>query len=359
MSHAAAVARGTDVVAPAPLDTCFSIAFQHSPQPSTIARLTDGTLLEANQSFCDLIGRRRDQILGQSTHALGVWTNALERQRALSAVHLGQSFTIPRHWIRCSNGERRLCRISVLPITLDDELHLVSHFTDITTEHRAQVRLDAGTRILEAALASTRDAVCVVDAHQQVVQFNDALMRLHGFESREQCRAALESPWKSFEVLAADGRTLSFSEWPLIEFQPAGFDPAEVEHGVDQPDQMGGRCFELVQTLRLLGGGSQAPDHRGECDDPVQRRSDVVADVGQECRLGPIGGLGGPGGAGKVCGSFPDLSFKVLLLLSNSLFLLALLAGIARGQDAAEMVAVVADDRRETDAAVDLSLIHI
>lgn len=215
MSHAAAVARGTDVAAPASLDAGFSIAFQHSPQPSTIARLTEGTLLEANQSFCELIGRRRDQILGQSTHALGVWTNALERQRALSAVRLGQSFTIPRHWIRCSNGERRLCRISVLPITLDDELHLVSHFTDITTEHRAQVRLDEGTRILEAALASTRDAVCVVDAHQQVVQFNDALMRLHGFESREQCRAALESPWKSFEVLAADGRTLSFSEWPL------------------------------------------------------------------------------------------------------------------------------------------------
>ena len=204
-----------EVTAPLLSDACYSTAFHYAPVPTAISHMEDGTLLDANQAFCELIGLPREQILGRLTHSLGLWSSAMERQRTVSALRLGQTFTFPRHWVRRSNGDRRLCHVSVHAMRSDNGPHLVSYFTDVTAEHRAKGMLNDGVRILEAALASTRDAVCIVDTKQKTFKFNNAVVQLHGFESRDQCMAALANPSDYFEFRTVRGEALAPEDWPL------------------------------------------------------------------------------------------------------------------------------------------------
>ena len=76
----------------------------------------------------------------------------------------------------------------------------------------------------------------------------------------------------------------------------AGFDLGDVQHGVDQVEQVLGADQDLVQVLGLLLGQHAfgfAADDAGEADDGVERRAQLVAHVGQEGALGLVGLFGG------------------------------------------------------------------
>jgi hypothetical protein len=71
-----------------------------------------------------------------------------------------------------------------------------------------------------------------------------------------------------------------------MKLHPPRLDLGEVENVVDQSEQVPGgaehaveRLDVLLQCLRIL------PQHLGDADDGVQRRTQFVAHIGQELRL--------------------------------------------------------------------------
>ena len=78
--------------------------------------------------------------------------------------------------------------------------------------------------------------------------------------------------------------------------QAAGLDLGDVEHVVDEAEQVAGGRLDLAQVgqqlglaqiLQLLAEHLGVPDHRGE------RRAQLVAHIGQELAFREVGGLGG------------------------------------------------------------------
>lgn len=57
----------------------MKILFDASPDPMTVARLSDGTLLMVNQAWCDLTGVAAPEALGRTGGDLGLWTSAMDR----------------------------------------------------------------------------------------------------------------------------------------------------------------------------------------------------------------------------------------------------------------------------------------
>ena len=72
------------------------------------------------------------------------------------------------------------------------------------------------------------------------------------------------------------------AEGNLLQIQFAGLDLAEVQDVVEDPQQVGGGAADLAQVVLLLGRELGAQGQRGQADDGVHRRADLVAHVGQE-----------------------------------------------------------------------------
>mmetsp|Transcript_96387 Transcript_96387/g.267836 ORF Transcript_96387/g.267836 Transcript_96387/m.267836 type:complete len:597 (+) Transcript_96387:999-2789(+) len=76
-----------------------------------------------------------------------------------------------------------------------------------------------------------------------------------------------------------------------LELHLAGLDLGEVEHVVDDAQQMLGRIGDLLQPLLLHRLDGVALGQVGQADDGVHRRADLMADGGQEGRLVRVGRL--------------------------------------------------------------------
>jgi len=91
------------------------------------------------------------------------------------------------------------------------------------------------------------------------------------------------------------------------DFESAGLDAGEVEHVVDEAEEVcaGGVDDAEAFALPRRGGLVRGEDLR-VADDGVERRAQFVAHAGDEVALGTRGGLGGVAGEGEVGGAGLD-----------------------------------------------------
>jgi hypothetical protein len=99
----------------------------------------------------------------------------------------------------------------------------------------------------------------------------------------------------------AGGRQLQMEiEFGLLARDLPGLYLGEVEQVVDQPEQRAARCGDRPHHVLLLRLQGHGPEQIGHADDPVERRSDLVAHVGQEAALGAACLLGLALGLGQL-----------------------------------------------------------
>ncbi len=60
--------------------------FQTSQDALNISRLSDGNIVDVNKSFLDLTGFQREEVIGRTTEALGIWVNPSERQGIIDGL---------------------------------------------------------------------------------------------------------------------------------------------------------------------------------------------------------------------------------------------------------------------------------
>ena len=81
-----------------------------------------------------------------------------------------------------------------------------------------------------------------------------------------------------------------------IERHAAGLDLRHVENVVDDFEQIVAACQDIAGVFLVLGMAERAEQrllhHLGEADDGVERRAQLVADIGEELGFGAIGRFG-------------------------------------------------------------------
>ena len=84
---------------------------------------------------------------------------------------------------------------------------------------------------------------------------------------------------------------LAEGERGRFDVQLPGLDLREVEDVVDQREQRLAAAADRSQVFALLGSERRAGEELGHADDRVHRRADLVAHVGQELALEPVGAV--------------------------------------------------------------------
>lgn len=78
-----------DEGAPSDYLSLFFTLFEDSPDGVLILGLDDAIILEANPAFLQMIGRRRDEVIGRTSPELDMWVDLKERETLLTRPQSG------------------------------------------------------------------------------------------------------------------------------------------------------------------------------------------------------------------------------------------------------------------------------
>ena len=124
----------------------FSAVFHQSPLANSLTRVSDGLLVDANDAWLSLTGYEREEVIGKSTLALGLWGDPAKRQDALASLKQTGAPVSVEAPMTTKGGGQRLVAFTASQFEVNGEPHLLAQIRDITGQqdpaNALQYRLD-------------------------------------------------------------------------------------------------------------------------------------------------------------------------------------------------------------------------
>jgi len=113
-------------------------AFQTSPDAINITRLSDGRYLEVNNGFEDMIGYRRDEVIGKTSLELNIWRNPEDRLKLVDSLNRTGVCSNLEADFQAKNGAVIRGLMSGAIIKIKDETCVVTITRDITAHRKLE-----------------------------------------------------------------------------------------------------------------------------------------------------------------------------------------------------------------------------
>lgn len=116
----------------------FSKAFRASPTAISITRISDGSFADVNESFLQLLGYEREEVIGQLATDLNIFGYPGERNELIQRLLQQGTLTDIEMSAQTKAGEPLHVLFSTEIIELDGEPHALATILDITERKRAE-----------------------------------------------------------------------------------------------------------------------------------------------------------------------------------------------------------------------------
>jgi len=222
----------------------FSKAFRSSPNGIAITELDTGRYIEVNDSFCQMYGYPKEEMLGRTSVELGVFSSPADRERVIGPVRAEGHVKDQELRMRTRSGEAKTLLFSAERIELGGQQCIVLVLFDITARLQAEEGLEKTTRLLRALtsrlqfLREEERTHLAREIHDHLGQLLTALsLDLRLVERRAanvaepELRAALVSKTTSARQLADE--TISAVQKIATELRPAILDRLGLEAAIE------------------------------------------------------------------------------------------------------------------------------
>jgi PAS domain S-box-containing protein len=169
----------------------FSKAFHSSPDVLILSRQQDGLIIDVNDSWEQVFGYSRDDAIGKTSQALGVFENPNQRQQAISLLQAEGSVRDFEIEIRRKSGEIRKATMSVEPIELDMESCMLTILRDITERKRVEEALRESEKKFRDTILNLDEGFYSCTMEGVLIEHNPAFNRILGFEPDIDMRGVL------------------------------------------------------------------------------------------------------------------------------------------------------------------------
>ena len=169
----------------------FAGAFQCNPDSISIARVSDGVLIDVNQTFSDISGYSHDEVVSRTENDLNLWVHPAQRRALMQELNTRRMVRNYEWEMRTKYGGLRKCISNATIFNAGSERYMLAVIRDVTDqrqleEHKAEadralLRLAQGTRdmagesffeLLVADLASALRTDCALIALRRPAAHN-------------------------------------------------------------------------------------------------------------------------------------------------------------------------------------------
>jgi len=128
----------------------FSRAFHISPDSINLNRLEDGTYIDINDGFSQILGYTGEEVIGRSSLPgdLGIWVNREDRDRLVAALKATGEVIGLEAPFRSKDGRVIIGLMSARVLKINGENCVLSFTRDITKRKQAEVEREATIRLL-------------------------------------------------------------------------------------------------------------------------------------------------------------------------------------------------------------------
>ena len=164
----------------------FSKAFHSSPVALSISRIGDGTFLDVNQSFLNLFGYKREELVGQKANDLKIYYAPTDRKEIVKLLEQeGKVFNYEVS-ARTRTGTEIRALTSAEKIEIDGQLYIIWTTIDVTDRKKAEERLkESEERFFKAFHLSPVGMVIASVPEGRWVEVNDSFLRMLEYTRNE------------------------------------------------------------------------------------------------------------------------------------------------------------------------------
>lgn len=140
-----------------------------APDSITITRVNDGRYLQVNESFCQMSGYLREEVLGRTPFDLNLFANPGDRERFIKTLKKKREVNGFEVQYRKKDGTTIDTLLSARPLEYGKEECLVAVATDVTKFKRAQDALRESEEKYRLLVENASDAIFIIQ--DQKVKF--------------------------------------------------------------------------------------------------------------------------------------------------------------------------------------------
>lgn len=163
----------------------FSKAFQGSPDPIILTTVSDGRLVEVNDSFLRGFRCQYEDVIGKTIFELGLWVDSDARSRIIQRLRAGETYRNQEHLFRNRAGDLRTVLYSAELIRLEGTEYLLSVANDITERKQMEEALRQSEERFRMLVEQAADAFFVVNEAGQFVEVNQQACENLGYTHAE------------------------------------------------------------------------------------------------------------------------------------------------------------------------------
>jgi PAS domain S-box-containing protein len=172
----------------------FGQMFRLSPDATVVTSIDDGRVIEANEAYCQLTGRAREDVIGRTTQEIGFWRDSGERTARLGPALKPGGVHQYERTIRTPAGAQKDVLVRAARLEMQGEPVLLAMIQDITEQRLAVRLLEESERRLAKIIEASPEAITIASIEDGVfIAVNPAGERLSGYTREEMVgHSALE-----------------------------------------------------------------------------------------------------------------------------------------------------------------------
>ncbi len=118
----------------------FAAVFRSSPDALLLTARDTGLIVEVNEACVRITGYAREELLGRSTLALGIWAVPAARTRYIAQLEAEGRVVEMAADLRTKGGEIRHCLLAAEQVEIEGRTHILGIVRDITERQHAEER---------------------------------------------------------------------------------------------------------------------------------------------------------------------------------------------------------------------------
>lgn len=163
----------------------FFKAFRATPSVLVISSMVNGKFLEVNEAFEEILGYRRNEVIGRTSQELNIWHSPDDREKVLKQLAAGQRVRNQEFSFRSKSGRIIIGLYSAEIIDIGNERCVLSLANDITARKKAEEDLLQSEERYRRLYNETPVMLHSIDRRGHLLSVSDFWLKTLGYRREE------------------------------------------------------------------------------------------------------------------------------------------------------------------------------